>query len=68
MSLRQVSGRLLAVPIEKRLAFKPEEVALLLGVGRNTVYGMIQRGEIKAKKVGRRRIVVPRDEVERILK
>jgi len=68
LSLRQVSGRLLAVPIEKRLAFKPEEVALLLGVGRNTVYGMIQRGEIKAKKVGRRRIVVPRDEVERILK
>ncbi|MGB9662267.1 MAG: helix-turn-helix domain-containing protein [Moorellaceae bacterium] len=66
MSLRNVAERLQVVPVEKRLAFKPEEVALLLGVGRNAVYNAIKRGELKAARVGRR-LVVPREEVERLL-
>lgn len=66
MSLRNVAERLQVVPVEKRMAFKPEEVALLLGVGRNAIYGLIKRGELKAIRVGRR-LVVPRQEVERLL-
>ncbi len=66
MSLRSVAQRLQVVPVEKRMAFKPEEVALLLGVGRNAVYNLIKRGELKAARIGRR-LVVPREEVERLL-
>jgi len=66
-ALRQVAERLQVVPVEKRLAFKPEEVALLLGVGRNAIYGLIKDGKLKAVRVGRKRLVVPREEVERLL-
>ena len=34
-------------------AFTPEQVAEMLQVSKNTVYELIQRGEIIAKKIGR---------------
>lgn len=36
------------------------EVAQALGVGRQTIYDAIERGEIRCIRIGRR-IVVPRD-------
>lgn len=34
-------------------AFSPEQVASMLQLSKNTVYGLIARGEIVAKKIGK---------------
>lgn len=34
-------------------AYTPEEVASILQLSKNTVYGLINRGEIVAKKIGK---------------
>ena len=40
---------------------RPREVARLLGVGLNTVYEAIRRGQIPCHVLGRRRYVIPRE-------
>jgi excisionase family DNA binding protein len=42
------------------------EVAAELGIGRNAAYEAVKRGEIPTVKIGRR-LLVPRDAVDRIL-
>ena len=39
----------------------PKEAARFLGVNPKTVYEAIQRGELPARRVGKRRIVILRD-------
>jgi excisionase family DNA binding protein len=41
-----------------RLTYSVDEVAAILGISRSTVYECIARGEIPAKRIGRRVIVV----------
>ncbi len=43
-----------------------EEAAEVLGIGRNSAYEAIRRGEIPALRLGRR-LVVPRRALERLL-
>ena len=40
-----------------KLTFGVEEVAKLIGLGRNSVYELVRRGELKAVPVGSRRII-----------
>ncbi len=42
------------------------EAADQLGLGRNTAYEAVKRGEIPTVKIGRR-LLVPRDAIDRIL-
>ena len=44
-------------PILSPLAVPPDEVARLLNVGRTTVYGLLDSGEIRSLKIGARRLV-----------
>ena len=50
-----------------RLALTTNEVVAVTGVGRNTVYQAIASGELKARKIGQRKFVIPVDEVKRWL-
>lgn len=38
----------------KRKLYTPREAAILLGIGRSTVYELISRGELAGTRVGRR--------------
>lgn len=40
-------------PLETRKAYTPEQIAELLQISKNTVYELISRGEIVAKKFGK---------------
>lgn len=51
---------------QPRLTLTVTEVAALLGIGRNEAYVAVQRGEIPARKVGRR-ILIPRVAFDRWL-
>lgn len=51
----------------RRLVLSVEEVARLLGIGRNGAYEAIQRGEIPHLRIGRR-IMIPRDRFEEWLR
>ena len=42
---------------EQRLAFSVSETADVLGVGRNSVYGLIRAGKLKAVKLGARNTI-----------
>jgi excisionase family DNA binding protein len=41
-----------------------EDAAAVLGLGRRTIDGLIARGELRIRRVGRR-VLIPRKEVER---
>lgn len=43
-----------------------KQFAAFLGIGRNTAYEAVRRGEILAVKIGRR-LLIPRRAVERLL-
>jgi len=49
-----------------RLCYRPAEVATLLGVSRNHVYNLINRGELRSVNIGRT-VSVPTSEIERTL-
>jgi excisionase family DNA binding protein len=49
-----------------RLTYTVHEVAAMIGVSTRLVYDEIQRGNINAIHIGRRRII-PRSEVERLV-
>lgn len=43
---------------EQRLTYSVDEVAAILGISRSAVYDCIARGEIPARRLGRRIVVV----------
>ena len=51
-----------------RLAYSVEEAAELLGVHYFSVYRMIQRGKLRACRVLRGKLLVPRSELLKLLK
>lgn len=52
----------------QRLAYSVEETAQLLGVHHFSVYRMIQRGRLRACRVLRGKLLVPRAEILKLLK
>lgn len=44
-------------PMDQRIAYRPEEVAKVCGLGRTTVFELIKSGELESVKVGRARLV-----------
>jgi excisionase family DNA binding protein len=50
----------------ERIAYSPAELAAAVGVTRQHIQNMINRGEIASVKLGRRRLI-PADVVERLL-
>jgi len=52
-------------PIGRR-TYKIEEVATLLGIGRNAAYDAARRGDFPVIKIGKR-VVVPRASIDRML-
>jgi len=57
-----------ALPDSERLAYSVEEAAQLLGVHYFSVYRMIQRGKLRACRVLRGKLLVPRSELLKLLK
>lgn len=51
---------------DDRRTYSVEEVAQMLGISRTTAYECINRGEIPARRFGRR-VVVLRDELDALL-
>jgi excisionase family DNA binding protein len=50
----------------ERLTYTVQEAAQALGVGRNSAYALLQRGELPCVRVGRR-VLIPRDAILRLL-
>lgn len=50
-----------------RQAFSKAEVASLLGISLATVDRMIGRNQLRAIRLGQRRIIIPHDELDRVL-
>jgi excisionase family DNA binding protein len=50
----------------ERQVFTVTEAAQILGIGRNSAYEAVRRGDIKSVRIGRR-LIVPRAEICRIL-
>ena len=57
-----------ALPDSERLAYSVDEAAQLLGVHYFSVYRMIQRGKLRACRVLRGKLLVPRSELLKLLK
>lgn len=57
-----------ALPDSERLAYSVDEAAQLLGVHYFSVYRMIQRGKLRACRVLRGKLLVPRSELLNLLK
>ena len=51
-----------------RLAFAKSEIATMLGVSASTIHRMIRKGKLRSIRVGHRRILIPREEVQRLLR
>ena len=47
-----LAQELVALPSDGRLLLRPSEVADALALGRTTVYGMMQRGELPTVRIG----------------
>jgi excisionase family DNA binding protein len=48
-------------PWPERLAYSPREFALYLGTGHDVIYRAIARGELVARKLGRRTLITAED-------
>ena len=57
-----------ALPDSERLAYSVDEAAELLGVHYFSVYRMIGRGKLRACRVLRGKLLVPRSELLKLLK
>ncbi len=55
-------------PESERLAYSVEEAAQLLGIHYFSVYRMIQRGQLRACRALRGKLLVPRSELLKLLK
>ena len=53
---------------QERLAYSVQEAADLLGVNYFSVYRLIQRGKLKVCRALRGKLLVPRDELLKLLK
>lgn len=53
-----------------KLAFHVDEAALIMGLGKKTVYGLIDRGDLVPKRLlgSKRGMVVPYGEIDRWLR
>ena len=49
------------VPLSERLSVSPEEASALTGIGLTSIREAISNGDLKAKKLGRRTIILPED-------
>jgi hypothetical protein len=49
------------VPLSERLSVSPEEASALTGIGLTSIREAISGGDLKAKKHGRRTIILPDD-------
>jgi excisionase family DNA binding protein len=49
------------VPLSQRLSVSPEEASALTGIGLTSIREAISSGDLKAKKHGRRTIILPDD-------
>jgi excisionase family DNA binding protein len=56
---REHKGRMspVSMPTSERLAVTIPEAVRLLGVGRSTLYALMGRGDLAARKVGRRTLI-----------
>ena len=52
----------------ERRALRVREVAATLGVSKATLYRLLADGQVRAVRLGRRTLVIPADEIERILR
>ena len=50
----------------KRAAYRPDEAAELLGIGRTTLYGLLEAGTIRSVRAGRCRLI-PASAIEEFL-
>lgn len=48
----------------ERLCFSPADAAKMLGIGRSTLFDLLARGEIRARKLGTRTLI-PAAELQR---
>jgi excisionase family DNA binding protein len=48
------------------LATSVSEAAKIIGIGRNSCYALVARGELSAVRIGRR-VVIPRQAIEQLL-
>lgn len=53
-------------PNSPKLTYSIDEVAQKLSLGRNTIYNLLNNGELKSLRIGARR-VIPADEITRLL-
>jgi len=51
----------------QRRGLRVRELAASLGLSRSTVYRLVASGQLRAVRLGRRTIVVPADELDRLL-
>ena len=49
------------LPLSERLSVSPEEASALTGIGLTSIREAISSGDLKAKKHGRRTIILPDD-------
>lgn len=52
--------------VPTRTTRKPEEVALILGIGRNNIYEVIRSGQLRSIRVGRK-ILIPLSAIDEFL-
>lgn len=64
MADQGASTRNLLISAERGLLLRIEAAAILLGIGRTTMYDLIGRGRIPVVRIGRRTLV-HRDDLER---
>ena len=50
----------------KRLSYKPDQAAAVLGIGRSKVYELMQSGELESFKIGSSRLI-PHAALERLI-
>ncbi len=50
------------------LAYRPNEAARLLGVGRDTVFDLLRTGELRGFKLGHRMRLISAEELERFVR
>ena len=55
------------IGIDKRLCITVPEAAEMLGISRNFAYELARRGKLPAKRIGQKRLVIPRAALEKML-
>jgi excisionase family DNA binding protein len=64
--MHQLKGALMHTEGNEPLTYKVDEVARLLGIGRNHCYEACKRGDIPTIRVGKR-LLIPRVALDRML-